>query len=123
MRYDVVVIPESFHPFGKHKLEHVCVPLIVGDRSYDIAMEIINGIDRALRTNFKVESYEEPEEDECDVLYRKYTVEKEGKKGIVHVKLRKIGEDCLPIDGNRCSVMEFERDIECMIKGVEECLA
>ena len=121
MRYDVVVIPESFHRFDKHTLEHVCVPLVVGDRSYDIAMEIVNGIDRVIRANFEA-SVEELEGDECDVLYRRYTLEKGGKKGTVHVKLRAVG-NCSPIEGNRCSVLEFERDVECIVKAIEDCLA
>lgn len=122
MKYDVVVIPETFYKFDKHNMEHICVPLVIEDRSYDIAMEIANGIDRVLRANFTV-TVEEPEGDDCDVLYRKYTIEKDGRKGILHVKLRRIAENCPPIDGNRCSVLEFERDIECIVEAIEECLA
>jgi len=122
VKYDVVIVPESFHPFDKHNIEHVCSPLIIEDRSYDIAMEIVNGVDKAIRANFEV-SVEELEGEDCDVLYRRYTIEKDGRKGIVHVKLRKVTEDCPPIDGNRCSVLEFERDIECIVEAIKECLA
>jgi hypothetical protein len=122
MRYDVVIIPESFHKFGKHELEHVCVPLVIEDRSYDIAMEIFNGIDRVLRKNFNVKA-EDLKGEECDALYRRYEIEREGKKGIVHLKLRKIEKECEPVSGNRCSVIEFERDIECIIREVENCLS
>ncbi|WP_297066099.1 hypothetical protein [Thermococcus sp.] len=122
MKYDVVIIPETFHKFGKHDMEHVCVPLVIEDRSYDIAVEIVNGIDKVLRANFTV-TVEEPEGDDCDVLYRRYTIEKGEKKGILHVKLRRIAENCPPIDGNRCSVLEFERDVECIVNEIKECLA
>ncbi|WP_456421499.1 hypothetical protein [Thermococcus sp.] len=121
MKYDVVIIPESFHRFDKHNLEHICVPIVIGDRSYDIAMEIVNGIDRVIRANFEA-SVEELEGDDCDVLYRRYTLEKDGKRGILHVKLRRIAESCPPLQGNRCSVLEFERDIECIVEAIEECL-
>ena len=122
MKYDVVVMPETFHKFGKHNMEHICVPTVIENRSYDVAMEIVNGIDRVLRANFTI-TVEELEGDYCDVLYRKYTIEKDGRKGILHLRLRIVAEDCPPIDGNRCSVLEFERDIECIINEIEECLA
>ncbi|NJE53625.1 hypothetical protein [Thermococcus sp. 21S9] len=121
MKYDVVIIPESFHKFDKHNMEHICPPMVIGDRSYDIAMEIVNGVDRVIRANFNA-SVEELEGEDCDVLYRKYTLEKDGRKGIVHVKLRRIAENCPPVDGNRCSVLEFERDVECIVEAIEECL-
>ena len=122
MRYDVVIIPESFHRFGKHNMEHICVPMVIEDRSYDIAMEILNGIDRVLKARFDV-SVETPQGDDCDVVYRKYTVWRNGKKAIVHAKLRRIGEGCPGIIGNRCSVFEFERDIEEVISEIERCLS
>lgn len=122
MKYDVVIIPESFHRFGKHNMEHICVPIIIGDRSYDIAMEIVNGIDRVIRANFEA-SVEELEGENCDVLYRKYTLEKDGKKGILHVKLRKVTDNCPSLEGNRCSVLEFERDVECIVGAIGDCLA
>ena len=122
MRYDVVIIPESFHRFGKHNMEHVCVPIVIEDRSYDIAMEILNGIDRLLKARFDV-SIETPEGDDCDILYRKYTLEKDGKKAIVHAKLRRIGSDCPGISGNRRRVFEFERDVEEVISEIEGCLS
>ena len=122
MRYDVVVIPETFHRFDKHNIEHVCVPLITGDRSYDIAMEIVNGLHRVLEMKFSI-SFEELDGDECTELYRKYAVERDGKKATVHLKLRKRSADCPPIHGNSCSVIEFERDIECIVRAIEECLA
>jgi len=122
MKYDVVIIPENFHRFDKHNMEHICVPIVIEDRSYDIAMEIVNGIDRVIRTNFEA-SVEELEGDDCDVLYRRYTLEKDGKKGILHVKLRRIAGNCPPLQGNRCSVLEFERDVECIVEAIGECLA
>jgi len=122
MKYDVIIIPESFYKSDKHNMEHICPPIVIGDRSYDIAMEIVNGIDRVIKANFNA-SVEELEGEDCDVLYRRYTLEKDEKNGIVHVKMRRIAENCQPIDGNRCSVLEFERDVECTVKAIEECLA
>ncbi len=122
MRYDVVIIPESFHRFDKHTMEHIYVPIVIEDRSYDIAMEAVDGIDRFIRANFKA-SVEELDGDECDVLYRKYIIEKDGKKGTVHIKLRKIAENCPSIEGNRGSILEFERDVDCIVRVIEECLA
>jgi hypothetical protein len=121
MKYDVVIIPESFHPFDKHKMEHLCVPLVIEDRSYDIALEVMNGVDKQIRANFEV-SVEESNDDECTILYRRYSLEKNGRKAIVHVKLRKVAEDCPRISGNRCSVLEFENDIGCILRTIEECL-
>ncbi|WP_297476357.1 hypothetical protein [Thermococcus sp.] len=122
MRYDVVILPETFHKFDKHNIEHICVPIVIEDRSYDIAMEILNGIDRLLKARFDV-SVETPEGDDCDIIYRKYTLEKDGKKAIVHAKLRRIGSDCPSISGNRRRVFEFERDVEEVISEIEGCLS
>ena len=122
MKYDVVIMPETFHRFDKHNLEHICVPMVIEDRSYDIAMEILNGIDRVLKARFNV-SVETPEGDDCDVVYRRYTVERDGKKAIVHAKLRRVGDDCPGIGGNRRRVFEFERDVEEVISEIEGCLA
>ena len=122
MRYDVVIIPETFHRFDKHNIEHICVPLVIEDRSHDIAMEILNGIDRVLKARFGV-SVETLDGDECDIAYRKYTIEKDGKRAIVHAKLRKAGGNCPGISGNLHRVFEFERDIEEVIRQIEGCLA
>ncbi len=119
MGYNVVVIPESFHKFGKHDIEHVCVPIVIGGGSYDTSMEVVNGIDRVLKAEFQVKSVEEPEGDDCTALYRRYTLKGEGGDLIVHVKL--MGEDCGKIAGNRCSVLEFERDIYCIVKELGNC--
>jgi predicted dienelactone hydrolase len=121
MKYQIVITPETFHHFGKHDLEHICPPIVVEAGSYDVAIEVANGIDRVVRARFKA-SVEEPQGEECEVLYRKYTLEKEGRKGILHVKVRKL-EECPPVDGNRCSVLEFDRDIHCIVDEIEECLA
>ncbi|WP_297420240.1 hypothetical protein [Thermococcus sp.] len=121
MRYDVIIMPETFHKFDKHNLEHICVPMVIEDRSYDIAMEILNGIDRVLKARFNV-STDTPEGDDCDVVYRKYTLEKDGKKAIVHTKLRRMGSDCPKISGNLRSVFEFERDVEEVVREIEGCL-
>ncbi len=84
-------------------------------------MEVANGIHKVVLARFKA-SVEESQGEECEVLYRKYAVEKDGRKGILHVRLRDI-EKCPPINGNSCSILEFDRDIECIIKEIEECLA
>ena len=122
MRYDVVIIPETFHRLGKHNIEHLCVPIVIEDRSYDIAMEILNGLDSILRDRFMV-SAEDLEGDDCDILYRKYTLEKGGKKAIVHVRMRGAEENCPPIRGNVHRVFEFERDVEEVISEIEGCLS
>ncbi|AMQ17730.1 hypothetical protein [Thermococcus peptonophilus] len=121
MKYQIVVTPETFHRFDKHNLEHICPPIVIEARSYDVAVEVANGIHKVVLARFKA-SVEESQGEECEVLYRKYAVEKDGRKGILHVRLRDI-EKCPPINGNSCSILEFDRDIECIIKEIEECLA
>lgn len=122
MGYEVVIMPETFHKFDKHNIEHICVPIVIEEESYDIAVGILEGIDRVLKARFDV-SVETPEGDDCDTVYRKYTVEKDGKKATVHVKLRRAGSDCPGISGNRIRVFEFERDVEEVVREIEGCLS
>ncbi|ASJ00155.1 hypothetical protein [Thermococcus gorgonarius] len=122
MKYEVVVIPESFHPFGKHNMEHICVPMVIEGRSYNVAMEVLNGIDKAIMSKFNV-TFEEVKGDDCDIVYRKYELNKDGKTGIVHVKLRKVTGECGKANGNRIEVFEFERDIQSIIEEIENCLS
>ena len=121
MKYDVVIVPETSHKFDKHNIEHICVPIVIEDRSYDIAVELLNGLDRALRARFEV-SLETPEGDDCDIVYRKYQIKRDGKSAVVHAKLRKSGENCPQPRGNLLKVLEFERDIEEIIREIEGCL-
>ena len=121
MKYDVVIVPETFHKFDKHNIEHICVPIVIEDRSYDIAVELLDGLDRALRARFEV-SLETPEGDDCDIFYRKYRIKGDGKSAVVHAKLRKSDENCPQPRGNLLKVLEFERDIAEIISEIEGCL-
>ncbi len=121
-RYDVVIIPETVHKFQNHSMEHVCSPLIIGDRSEDIAMELADGFERALMSRFEVKK-EEMNPDKCDIKHVKYTVKEGDREIIVHLHIRRAAEDCPRIEGIHCSIIEYERDIDCLIGVIEECLS
>jgi hypothetical protein len=122
MEYSIVVTPETFHKFDKHNMQHVCVPMVIGNSGIDVAMEVFNGILKAVEARFEVEKVSE-EKDECDEIHTLYKLRSGEKEGLLHIRLRKVTPDCPLISGNRCSIFEFERDIECVVDGIEECLS
>ncbi|NPA47482.1 MAG: hypothetical protein GXO14_02405 [Thermococci archaeon] len=121
-RYDVVIIPETIHKFQNHDMEHVFSPLVIGDRSEDIAIELAEGFERALMSRFQVEK-EELQPDECDIKHVRYRVSDDGRSVIVHLHVRKAAEGCPRIEGIRCNVIEYERDIACLLDVIKECLS
>jgi hypothetical protein len=122
MEYSVVITPETFHKFDKHNMQHVCVPMVIGNSGIDIAMEVFNGILKAVEARFELEKISE-EKDECDEIHVVYKLKSGEKEALLHIRLRKATPECPPIRGNKCSIFEFERDIECVVDGIEECLS
>jgi len=122
MRYEVVLTPETFHKFGKSDNQHVCTPMIIPERSMDVAMELLNGIEKALERRYNSVKMEERPKDECELVHRVYTIEEERGKVVVHARIRQPGPECPEIDGNRCTILEYERDIHCIIEAIDGCL-
>ncbi len=121
-RYDVVIIPETVHRLQNHTMEHVFSPLVIGDRSRDIALELADGFERALMGRFKVEK-KEKSPDECDVKRITYRVKDGEREILVHLRIRKSGEGCTHIEGIHCDIIEYERDIACLLDVIRECLS
>lgn len=121
MKYEVVITPGFIEKDAKGEFPHVCTPIIITDRSYDVAMELVEGIENVLKKRFSCRELESVP-DICSVLVKKFEFSKNGSKGFVIVKIKKAGKECPPAEGNVCSVFEFERDIECIVDEVEECL-
>jgi len=121
-RYDVVIIPETVHDFQNHDMEHVFSPLVIGDRSEDIAIELAEGFERALMGRFQVEK-EELQPERCDLKHVRYRVKDKNKELIVHLHIRRVEENCPRIEGIRCNVIEYERDIACLLDVIEECFS